>query len=114
MSVKVTAFQQRVYDAVCLIPRGKVTTYKSLAEFINCASAQAIGQALARNPFAPKVPCHRIIRTDGSLGGFIGTKDSSVVQLKIDRLAEEGIFFDDQGTLINKELSIDFSETLEN
>ena len=63
-----TTFQQKVYDALLLIPKGKVTTYKMLGDFINCRSAQAIGQALTRNPYAPKVPCHRVIKTDGTIG----------------------------------------------
>jgi len=63
-----TPFQQRVYSALKLIPHGKVTTYKLLGDFIGCKSAQAIGQALTRNPDAPLVPCHRVIKTDGTIG----------------------------------------------
>lgn len=63
-----TDFQQRVYSALNLIPRGRVTTYKLLGKFIGCKSAQAIGQALTRNPDAPEVPCHRVIKTDRSIG----------------------------------------------
>jgi methylated-DNA-[protein]-cysteine S-methyltransferase len=66
----VTPFQQKVYDALMLIPRGKVTTYKLLGDFIGCRSAQAIGQALTRNPHAPEVPCHRVIKTDMTIGGY--------------------------------------------
>mgnify|MGYP001985229517 CR=1 FL=1 len=69
---KPTAFQQRVYDAVSQIPAGKVTTYKALADSIGCGSAQAVGQALKRNPNAPKVPCHRVIGSDGKLVGYGG------------------------------------------
>ncbi len=65
-----TDFQKRVYSVLKLIPRGKVTTYKILGDFIGCRSAQAIGQALTRNPDAPWVPCHRVIRTDGTIGGY--------------------------------------------
>ena len=65
-----TPFQQKVYDALLLIPKGKVTTYKMLGDFIGCRSSQAIGQALTRNPHAPKVPCHRVIKTDGTIGGY--------------------------------------------
>lgn len=65
-----TDFQQKVYAALLLIPKGKVTTYKLLGDFIGCRSAQAIGQALTRNPDSPGVPCHRVIRTDGHIGGY--------------------------------------------
>ena len=67
-----TSFESRVYDALKEIPRGKVVTYASLANYLNCGSAQAVGQALKRNPLAPAVPCHRVIRTDGFLGGYSG------------------------------------------
>ncbi|MEM9018196.1 MAG: MGMT family protein, partial [Verrucomicrobiota bacterium] len=59
-----TEFERRVYDALHLIPRGKVTTYGLLGKFIGCRSAQAIGQALRRNPFAPDTPCHRVVSGD--------------------------------------------------
>ena len=51
-----TVFEQRVFDAICRIPLGRVTTYGLLAKELNCGSAQAVGQALERNPFAPEVP----------------------------------------------------------
>ena len=63
-----TYFEGRVYAAVGEIPCGKVATYQSLAHYLGCRSAQAVGQALKRNPFAPRIPCHRVIRADGSLG----------------------------------------------
>ena len=53
---QVTEFQKRVYAATRRIPRGKVTTYKSLAQAIGCGSSQAVGQALSVNPFAPHPP----------------------------------------------------------
>ena len=64
-------FQRCVYTALCQVPAGKVTTYRDLARSIDCGSSQAVGQALKRNPFAPKVPCHRVVRNDRSLGGFL-------------------------------------------
>ncbi|MGB1259094.1 MAG: MGMT family protein, partial [Akkermansiaceae bacterium] len=59
-----TPFQQRVYGLLDCVPEGRVVTYAEIARALNCRSAQAIGQALKRNPFAPEVPCHRVIRTD--------------------------------------------------
>ena len=53
------------------IPKGQVKTYKEVAKGINRPnSARAVANACAKNPYAPKVPCHRVIRSDGSLGGF--------------------------------------------
>ncbi len=62
-----TDLQKRVYDALLFIPKGKVTTYKILEDFVGCRSSQAIGQALTRNPDAPTVPCHRVIKTDRTI-----------------------------------------------
>ncbi len=57
----VTVFQQSVYDICLRVPRGKVTTYGEIARVLGCGSSRAVGQALRCNPFAPRVPCHRVI-----------------------------------------------------
>ncbi len=88
-----TSFQERVYAATREIPRGRVTTYKLLAVHIGCRSCRAVGQALKRNPFAPQVPCHRVIASDGSLGGFQGKRAGPALQRKTRLLADEGVFF---------------------
>ncbi len=68
---RLTPFQQAVYRAICGIPKGETRTYHWVAAKIGKPSAaRAVGQALHVNPFAPGVPCHRVIRTDGSLGGY--------------------------------------------
>ncbi len=90
----VTAFQDRVYGALCRVPRGRVTTYKLLAHSIGCRSPRAVGQALKRNPFAPRVPCHRVIASDFSVGGFSGKTSGREVRRKLRMLAEEGVLFD--------------------
>tara|TARA_Y100000590_G_scaffold410530_1_gene503671 strand:+ start:1429 stop:1656 length:228 start_codon:yes stop_codon:yes gene_type:complete len=55
------------------IPKGKVKTYKQVAIAIrNPRSARAVANACGKNPYAPKVPCHRVIRSDGSMGGYSG------------------------------------------
>ena len=87
-----TPFQQSVYSALLLIPRGKVTTYKLLSDFIGCKSAQAIGQALTRNPDAPRVPCHRVIKTDMTIGGY-----AFGVEKKRELLATEWVIFMSKG-----------------
>ena len=89
-----TPFQQRVYDALRLVPRGRVTTYGLLARHLGCASAQAVGQALRRNPFAPIVPCHRVIASNLTLGGFCGQREGAELRRKTRLLAKEGVRFD--------------------
>ncbi len=64
-------FDARVYEALKKIPRGKVVTYADIARYVkNPRAARAVGNALNRNPHAPKVPCHRVVRHDGSIGGY--------------------------------------------
>ncbi len=71
--MKGTRFQIKVWNYLKTIPIGKVRTYKQVAIGINRPkSARAVANACARNPYAPKIPCHRVIRTDGSLGGYSG------------------------------------------
>ena len=89
----VTGFQQRVYGALQGVPRGRVTTYGDLACVIGCRSARAVGQALCRNPFAPRVPCHRVIASDLTIGGFQGESGGAAVRRKMRLLAGEGVLF---------------------
>jgi len=93
--MKVTAFQQLVYEACKRIPKGQVTTYKLLAQAIGCGSAQAVGQALRCNPFAPEVPCHRVIGSDLRIGGFFGERSGAQITRKLTLLASEGVHFTD-------------------
>ncbi|MCP5536825.1 MAG: MGMT family protein [Akkermansiaceae bacterium] len=97
-----TAFEQRVYDLVRRVPAGKVVTYATMARALDCGSAQAVGQALKRNPYAPGVPCHRVIRTDLTLGGYAGKTDGAKLREKRSLLKAEGVEFDPSGSLINK------------
>ncbi len=92
--MSVTPFQQRVYDAVLLIPQGKVSTYRDVAAFLGCGSPRAVGQALRVNPFAPKVPCHRVIAANLKLGGFQGERDGAAIERKRRMLAREGVHFE--------------------
>lgn len=65
------SFSQEVWAVTKKIPQGKVATYTIIAKMIKRPkSARAVGNALNVNPFAPIVPCHRVIRSDGSIGGF--------------------------------------------
>lgn len=67
----ISPFDILVYDATAKIPAGKVSCYQEIARIIGQPkAARAVGNALNRNPFAPQVPCHRVIRSDGQIGGF--------------------------------------------
>ena len=71
--MKGTKFQLKVWKYLKTIPKGKVKTYKQVAIGINRPkAARAVANACAKNPYAPKVPCHRVIRSDGCLGGYSG------------------------------------------
>jgi methylated-DNA-[protein]-cysteine S-methyltransferase len=71
--MKGTKFQLKVWKCLKTIPKGKVKTYKQIAIDINRPkSARAVANACAKNPYAPKIPCHRVIRSDGALGGYSG------------------------------------------
>ena len=63
-------FNQKVWALTARIPKGKVTTYGAIAQRLGSSGARAVGQALNRNPYAPKVPCHRVVGHDGNLTGF--------------------------------------------
>ena len=68
-----TKFQKKVWNYLKTIRKGTVKTYKQVAIAINRPkSARAVANAVGKNPFAPKIPCHRVIRSDGSLGGYSG------------------------------------------
>ena len=91
-----TIFENRVYNLIRTIPKGDVMTYGDIAKILK-SSPRAVGQALKRNPYAPKVPCHRVIKSDGTLGGYNGKMNS---KKKINMLKAEGIIFRN-GRLIN-------------
>lgn len=99
----ITPFQQRLYALCKCVPAGKVTTYGILAAVLGSA-ARAVGQGMRRNPYAPVVPCHRVVASSLELGGFSGSWGLACesVQKKRRMLAEEGVPFDDQGRLADK------------
>ena len=71
-------FLVAVYELTSAIPEGRVATYGTLASLLGSKSSQAVGTALHHNPYAPRVPCHRIVKTDprgASLGGFSGSRE---------------------------------------
>ena len=73
MILKGSQFQIKVWKYLKTIPKGKVKTYIQVAIGINKPkSARAVANACGKNPYSPKIPCHRVIRSDGTLGGFSG------------------------------------------
>lgn len=114
---EVPAFDMLVYQAVYLIPKGRVSTYKLIAEAIGHPHhSRAVGKALSQNPYAPQVPCHRVVGSDGKLGGFYGTSalNSPNVQRKRQMLADEGVFFPETCRIPRKHLeSLVFAPRLE-
>ena len=89
MKLKGTDFQIKVWKYLSKIPKGKVKTYKEVAvAIISPYSARAVGNAVGKNPYAPKIPCHRVIKSDGSLGGYSG---KGGIKTKRKLLRKEGI-----------------------
>ena len=85
-----TDFQIKVWNAISKIPKGKVKTYKELARSIRKPKAsRAVANACGKNPFPIKIPCHRVIRSDGRLGGYSGVGG---VKTKRELLRSEGVF----------------------
>ena len=73
MRLKGTKFQVKIWKFLKKIHPGKVMTYKEIAVFLNMPNAaRAVANACAKNPFPPSIPCHRVIRSDGKLGGYSG------------------------------------------
>ena len=66
----ITEFQRRVYLALLDVPTGSLITYGELALKVGCKSPRAVGNALHKNPFAPLVPCHRVVLANGEIGGY--------------------------------------------
>jgi O-6-methylguanine DNA methyltransferase len=97
-------FQKKVLEALCQVPRGKYTTYNAISNHLS-SSPRAVGNALRNNPFAPDVPCHRVLATGGGLGGFGGSWGrKGEAGLNDDKkrklLREEGVKFDGKGKVV--------------
>jgi methylated-DNA-[protein]-cysteine S-methyltransferase len=89
-------FKRKVLRVEHAIPRGRVTTYGRLARRLgSLKGARAVGNSLATNPFPVVVPCHRAIRSDGSLGGYQGGAEMKRALLEL-----EGIIFDRKGRAV--------------
>jgi len=79
-------FNERCYAVLKRVPKGKVITYKSIAKKLKSKGYRAVGKAMNKNPYSPKVPCHRVVNSDGRLGGYAGG-----INKKIKILEKEGV-----------------------
>ena len=86
-----TQLAQKTYALLSTVPQGRVTTYKALANALGTRAYRAIGQIMRSNPHAPTVPCHRVVSSNGLLGGYMGKKDGDEIRKKIALLQSEGI-----------------------
>ena len=88
--MKGTKFQLKVWKYLKTIPKGQIKTYKEVAISIKSPkSARAVANACGKNPYAPKIPCHRVIRTDGGLGGYSGRGG---IRKKLSLLRSENVY----------------------
>jgi methylated-DNA-[protein]-cysteine S-methyltransferase len=86
--VKGMSFNEKVWAVCARVPKGKVTTYAAIARKLGTVAYRAVGNAMNKNPHAPRVPCHRVVGSDGSLTGF-----ASGVEKKKRLLKAEGVVF---------------------
>ena len=92
-------FPERVYAAVRKIPRGKVATYKTIAQKWGCKAYRAVGSALRANKHSITIPCHRVVCSDGRVGGYKGKIEG---REKERLLRKEGVIVD-KGRIANME-----------
>ncbi|GME22194.1 Methylated-DNA--protein-cysteine methyltransferase [Neofusicoccum parvum] len=107
-STDLTPFRRFVLILLTFVPRGRHTSYGAMSSYITAyhhkCSARAIGNAMRNNPFAPTVPCHRVLAHDGRIGGFCGDwgeQGKHAVEKK-KLLADEGVRFDGGGKVVGK------------
>src|SRR3954471_12522353 len=93
------SFNQKVWALTAQIPAGQVTTYAEIARRLESKGYRAVGNALNRNPYAPAVPCHRVVGSNGSLTGFAGG-----IEMKRKLLAGEGVEFDNGKVKLPREV----------
>ncbi|MCJ1283779.1 hypothetical protein MMC26_003110 [Xylographa opegraphella] len=104
VSSGLSPFRQRVLLALTQVPPGKYTTYAALADFLGSVP-RAVGNAMRNNPFAPAVPCHRVLAADGGIGGFGGEwggkgDEGERIRKKRELLRSEGVRFDGRGRVV--------------
>lgn len=99
------SFSEKCYQLLCEVPQGKVTTYKLMAEALGTKAYRAVGNAMYRNPNAPKVPCHRVVANNGHLNGYAFGLDNKKKLLK-----SEGISFNGDKVFNLKEVLYRFEK----
>ncbi len=75
-------FYEKCYELLKKVPKGKITTYKEIANALGIKAYRAVGNAMNKNPHAPQVPCHRVVKSDGKVGGFANGTKKKIVMLK--------------------------------
>lgn len=76
------SFNENCYSMLRKVPKGKVTTYKEIARALKSKAYRAVGNAMNKNPYAPEVPCHRVVSSDGKIGGFASGPVKKAAMLK--------------------------------
>lgn len=97
-------FSEKCYELLKQIPKGKVTTYKEIANALGCKAYRAVGNAMNKNPNPVNVPCHRVVKADGSLGGYAYGDIKKIALLK-----EEGVKIKDGKIVDFKNIMYHFS-----
>ena len=97
-------FNDRCYKLIAQIPKGKISTYKIIAKSLNTKAYRAVGNAMAKNPNPITVPCHRIINSNGSVGGY-----ALGIDKKIKLLKKEGVLISKGRVIDNKKIMFSFS-----
>lgn len=98
------SFSERCYQLLLDVPKGRVTTYKAIAEALGGKNYQAVGRAMAKNPNLISVPCHRVVHSDGRVGNYVlgpeikqqllSLEGVSIIDGKIDNLDRVLFLFD--------------------
>lgn len=94
-----TPLAEKTYILLKTVPKGRITTYKALADALGTKAYRAIGQIMRNNPYSfeeyldlkQRVPCHRVVASDGTIGGFKGEKTGETIRRKIALLRKEGV-----------------------
>jgi methylated-DNA-[protein]-cysteine S-methyltransferase len=96
------AFQDRILSLCKMIPTGRVTTYKILARKLNTKAYRAVGTALKNNKTPIIVPCHRVVKSDGTLGGYAGKMNND----------KKRVLLEKEGIRIKNDRIVDFERIL--
>ena len=117
-----TSLAERVYTLLKTVPRGRVTTYKALAKALGTNAYRAIGQIMKNNPYSfeacpersRRVPCHRVVASDGTIGGFKGKKSGSTIKEKIALLQSEGVSVKNNRVVDFNHVKYDWNKPIDN